>query len=335
MTFTLVGNGGNCGGCEWVAAQGDITEDTPNAFQAYVVEHGNPYIVTLNSPGGNLVAGIKLGELIRVAGATTSIGETVSMSGKGLEQWAETIPGICASACVFAFIGGVERWVGTGNKLGVHQFYSTDDASVDSEIVQALVGLTLLHTLRMGIDPRVIVAASGTSPNDIHWFDDGELLDYGLDTSASSVDPWHIEPYKSGVVLATTYRQSARRTVAVTLFCRATKHRWSLLITEKDANAASQVEPGKVINFSGEYPNHPTLSIGGNSFAVSEGDIESQHVVGEQISISIGLPNDVVDAAGKGISFDPDLPRVFNRLLSASVVLPGIDWFRVAQHNCI
>ena len=160
MTFVLAGNGGNCNGCEWVAAQGDITDETPTAFQNFIAENGTPYLIVLNSPGGNLVAGIQLGQMIRDTGATTEIGETVPETDQGLEKWRKILPGICASACAYSFIGGVERFVDREGKLGVHQFYSTDDSSIDSKTVQSLVGLTLLHTLRMGVDPRVIVAAS-------------------------------------------------------------------------------------------------------------------------------------------------------------------------------
>ena len=31
MSFTLSGNGGNCDGCEWLAAEGDIVADTADA----------------------------------------------------------------------------------------------------------------------------------------------------------------------------------------------------------------------------------------------------------------------------------------------------------------
>ena len=116
MTFVLSGTGGNCNGCEWVAAQGEITEDTPAVFSAYIRDFGNPHLIVLNSDGGNLLAGIELGRMIRAAGANTAIGETRSLSGD-LSHLEETIPGVCASACAFAFIGGVERWVGPKDLL--------------------------------------------------------------------------------------------------------------------------------------------------------------------------------------------------------------------------
>lgn len=151
--------------------------------------------IALNSPGGNLVAGIVLGELIREQGANTSIGKTVQMRGEGISHLEELESGSCASACAFAFMGGVERSVANGSAIGVHQFCNPETPLMDAGDVQVLAGASLLHSISMGVDPRVIVAASGTAPEEIHWFRRSELIDFGLDTSAKWSDPWRLEPY--------------------------------------------------------------------------------------------------------------------------------------------
>src|ERR1700736_6446981 len=65
MTFTLAGNGGNCNGCEWIAAEGPITQRTPPDFEAFLKLFGTDVdgreTVRLSSNGGNLVAGLELG----------------------------------------------------------------------------------------------------------------------------------------------------------------------------------------------------------------------------------------------------------------------------------
>ena len=126
MSFRLAGTGGNCVGCEWIAAQGDITPDTPAKFEEYITENGKPYHIVLNSAGGSLIAGIQLGKLIREQGATTLVGKTVQVAEPpGLEHLEEKEDGVYAFSCAFAFMGGVERYVGPDDLLGVHQFYST------------------------------------------------------------------------------------------------------------------------------------------------------------------------------------------------------------------
>ncbi len=334
MTFFLASNGGNCVGCEWVAAQGEITPDTPEVFRQFIELSGSPYRLVFHSPGGNLIAGIQLGEMIRQTGATTMIGETVRMEAQYGES-ETTIPGVCASACTFAFIGGTERFVSDDDRLGVHQFYSSDDATMDSEVVQALVGFSLIHTLQMGVDAGVIVAASGTSPNEIHWFNREELVLFGLDTSGSFVEPWVLEPYRAGTVLTTRLHTSTRRSVAVTLFCRTQPNRWHLLLTEEDSSGAMQLTTGDFFQFSGAYPSSPTIVLGDQTVRVKGDDIDFQRIVGDEVLLSILLPNTLPSFAGQTLSFDPDFARVFNNLLSATVVLPPAEWLNVTQRNCL
>jgi hypothetical protein len=61
-------NGGNCLGCEWIRASGEITETTADALETLLKEfhHALPnHTVLLDSPGGSLIGAIKLGEAIR------------------------------------------------------------------------------------------------------------------------------------------------------------------------------------------------------------------------------------------------------------------------------
>ena len=78
MTFRTAGNGGNCGDCVWTVAEGRITADTPADFIAYwgpEETEGSPLVV-LHSPGGNLLAGLELGRLLRERGTRTRVART-------------------------------------------------------------------------------------------------------------------------------------------------------------------------------------------------------------------------------------------------------------------
>lgn len=335
MSFRLAGNGGNCNGCEWLSAQGDITPDTPQVFREYIEANGTPYIVTLHSSGGSLLAGIELGALIRETGATTSIGETIQSIGEDVKHYEETRPGKCASACVFAFMGGVERWVGNSDLLGVHQFYSTKDNEMPSEVVQALAGLSLIHTINMGVDPRVIVAASQTVSDEIYWFSQEELSLFGLDTSASRTEPWRLEPYKDGLIINTMHHEGMRRSVSVTLFCRIEDQVWRLLISEENAFHAKQLVDGGFLNFEGQYPSRPMISVGQADYAMQPTDIEFQRISGDNILLSIHLPESVTTAYGQRLSFEPDFARYLGQLLRLKVELPAQKWMEAIAQNCI
>ncbi len=224
MTFREEGNGGNCNGCDWFAADGEITQDTPKAFEQFVKDKNYKVIVYFNSPGGNLMAGIKLGELIRAKGLDTSIGATMP-NGFGFTK---IVQGRCTSACAYAFLGGVTRSA-KANEIGVHQFYneatlkSPSDKlfdSVDLSAEQLISALVIDYVFRMGVDPRVVSVASTTLPGEMHFFAVAELTELNVVWSAGSFDPWAIEPYGGGVV---AYTKSKDKKETATLFCRRDK----------------------------------------------------------------------------------------------------------------
>lgn len=113
MTFVLRGNGGNCIGCEWTAAEGVITNDTYKRFEEYAK---GKRVATLHfdSPGGSLVGGLLLGEAIRKNGADTAVGKTIP-DAYGFHAEA---PGQCMSACAFAYLGGASRIYDEKQQLG-------------------------------------------------------------------------------------------------------------------------------------------------------------------------------------------------------------------------
>jgi hypothetical protein len=104
MTFQLKGTGGNCNGCEWVVAEGEITADTPSKFEAFVAQEDKDnqrhveFEIDFNSPGGSLAAGIALGEAIRKHKYRTAVAGTAP-DGFG---WFKRVPGRCASACAIS-----------------------------------------------------------------------------------------------------------------------------------------------------------------------------------------------------------------------------------------
>jgi hypothetical protein len=72
-------------------------------------------VVLLSSVGGNVAAGYGIGEVFRQINATVIVARAVP-SGSGYTFG----PGSCASACVFALMGGKTRVVPEGSKVGVH-----------------------------------------------------------------------------------------------------------------------------------------------------------------------------------------------------------------------
>src|SRR5262245_29122081 len=84
MTFRLGWNGGVCDeGCQWVAAVGEITSATPKEFARFVatLDPGLVgYTIYFNSTGGDLTAGMRLGEMIRARKLTPPSGRQLLMT---------------------------------------------------------------------------------------------------------------------------------------------------------------------------------------------------------------------------------------------------------------
>jgi len=122
---------------ETVLATGPITKGDADKFAATVAPliDGPLWTVSFDSPGGDLMEGMRLGEAIHAAYAGTLV-----ESGRN-----------CLSACAIAFLGGksfgsyahqVRREIEPGARLGYHGFFSSRDDQV--ELVNEVLDLTRL-----------------------------------------------------------------------------------------------------------------------------------------------------------------------------------------------
>jgi hypothetical protein len=225
MTFTLAGTGGNCAGCEWLAAEGMIAATTPKAFDRFQAQWnkdnpGTQLIVQFNSLGGDTFGAMTLGRKIRGAGFSTGVGQTLPDG-----QWQQVTGGRCLSACVLAFLGGRNRTylpdagaprpAGTLAQLGFRDWRSDDAASLlgteqsrldaldlgvtISEIVpSAVVG----YVVQMGVDPGFLALASAEQEKDgdrILSRDEAER--YKVMTAAGAVTSWTLRVVRGGLIL--------------------------------------------------------------------------------------------------------------------------------------
>lgn len=239
MIFREGFNGGNCNGCEWIIAEGTIQQNTPEVFRKFLEVKKAKGVVRFNSPGGNLLAGLKLGEMIRSAGLFTAVGKTIGeQSSFDADTIQEKMPdsavyktpdGICASACVYAFIGGVTRFA-SKSKIGIHQFYdgkalneplAKTASAIDRSVDQLLAGLLLEYVMRMGVDARLISLASSVPPwEDMKWLSGQELLDLKIDNSETVFTPISVEPFGSSGSYVETVSRSVYYSFRHRVYCK-------------------------------------------------------------------------------------------------------------------
>ena len=103
QVFANFGPGGNCA----VTFKGEIKVGDENVFNALTPDC-NGGGVLLKSDGGSLIAGLRIGELIREKGLETAV----------------AFDARCASACALAWLGGTKRYMSTSSQIGFHAAYT-------------------------------------------------------------------------------------------------------------------------------------------------------------------------------------------------------------------
>lgn len=213
MEFIIGGTDHRDADAQWIQAEGAIDAGTVERFIAYLEREPSVRRIRFNSPGGNLMEGIRLGEELRRRGFATEVGgHEPHPDWPNMPYWDFTrrTPGICASACAYAFMGGIERRISLGSLLGVHQFYTalrgegSDDAPqvlIREGIEQEISSVLLDYMLRMGVNGRVLVNAGLRGPDEMHWIEAGEeALELGLLYEPTSWLDWNIRLSGDGVV---------------------------------------------------------------------------------------------------------------------------------------
>lgn len=124
--------------------------------------------VRLHSPGGDINAAMRIGEMIRQAEVTT------------------VVPGnaICASACVLLHVAGVKRIV--AGRIGLHRAYSTvfTKTEADAKRTREMLDTTVREYLkRMNVPEALLSAMNSIPPESIRWIDhsdEQQLRDFYL-----------------------------------------------------------------------------------------------------------------------------------------------------------
>lgn len=188
------GTGSFC--AERIYAYGVITSDTPAKLKALLDKQPNkiPYI-SFNSPGGDLAAAMKIGEIIRKYNIDV-LQEQEYREVQGNDEPIIAENAICASACLFALVGGRERLI-HGGVIGVRQFAgSTSDLG---ESAAQYIGITLAGYLqKMGVSREVLDLASAVPPSQMYWLSEAQIKQFGIDNTTKINSDWEMLSTNNG-----------------------------------------------------------------------------------------------------------------------------------------
>lgn len=188
-------------GHEAILASGSITVETPAALEKFISqlnyvpkESNRDIFFVFNSPGGNLWAGMKIGEILRKYQFSTLMQSDIDGYTIGpKERKIEESDAICASACSLAFIGGIRRISTNFNgRIGIHQFSSSNDRQIGDSRTQITMTVLSNYVEKMGVDRSFIDLASLIPPSSIHWLTAEQQIRLRVDNNVLETTGWQL-----------------------------------------------------------------------------------------------------------------------------------------------
>lgn len=176
-----IGKVTNGPGAPMILVQGDFAYGDGERFEA-IARTLPKATVVMDSPGGNLMAGLKIGETMRARGYTSLVPQGA----------------VCASACAIAWLGGTKRYLSTGGRLGFHAASNGDGVSGPGN---ALVGA---YMAKLGLSEDAVYALTAASPYEIAWLDLASAKTLGI-----SVESWTGPSFGGGTRYAAGGRGTA------------------------------------------------------------------------------------------------------------------------------
>jgi len=116
--------------------------------------------VAFSSDGGSLLAGLRIGEAIRRKRFSTIVPD-----GRR-----------CASECALAWLGGVERFIGTDGRI---RFHAASDSASDREsgVTNTVVGTYLA---KVGLPYEAVTYITQVAPNEMMWLNMSDVAERGI-----------------------------------------------------------------------------------------------------------------------------------------------------------
>lgn len=181
----------------YVILEGEIDAEAPSRVAAALRRAGRDGAdVFISSPGGNLLAGMEIGRMIRQVGANTHIGGLVPEPSNSVPSMSRMkhVPGVCYSACALAFLGGVYRFTSSGSEFGVHRFSSrSGPARSDLDTAQIVSAAVSTFIRDMEVDPGLFDLMVQEGKDKIRILSTAELTQLNVVNNGRKKPVWSIE----------------------------------------------------------------------------------------------------------------------------------------------
>ncbi len=184
MTFRVEAlDVGRCSGrCPHViVADGVIESSTPQAFVDFLKSGAEDKklkrIVFFNSRGGNVVASMAFGHMLRELRVAGVVGRFHAQGDPG------PYIGECLSACVYAMMGAVRRVAPPGSEVALHRMSIVEtegegwfgQRTTRSFADAPMVAVLARYARGMGVNPALVLAAESLPPDTMHVLSPEEM----------------------------------------------------------------------------------------------------------------------------------------------------------------
>jgi hypothetical protein len=176
---------------DYIFGDGEIVSESVAKLQEAMTKFkAHPgTIVVLNSPGGNVEAGLEMGRMIRKAKMNTTVG-TLNPTYIGLSPNLEPqmvpftplpiappFPGYCYSSCTLMLLGGVVRSVSSASDYGVHRFsYVKAPEDVADDAQKETAGI-LAYVEEMGVSGEFMTEMVKKGSDDVTHLTEARLAE--------------------------------------------------------------------------------------------------------------------------------------------------------------
>jgi hypothetical protein len=142
-----------------ITLNGLIGSDDAETFKVKAQLFPGKATAILNSPGGNLLAALAIGEFIRLRG------------------WSTYVSDECDSACALIWLGGTQRLMTSDAKIGFHA------ASVNGQQTGSGNAVLGAYLKRIGLSDEAVIYATQAGPDNIIYLTPSEAKRVGIEVS--------------------------------------------------------------------------------------------------------------------------------------------------------
>jgi hypothetical protein len=210
---------------------------TPANLQAFIDQTANVppgTLVLLNSQGGDLSTGIRLGQIIRQKSLNTQVGQVQEQQTSNIK-----IPGSCLSSCALAFLGGVQRQLDTKDELGFYALQSTKKPSSkmdEQELIKALANIDR-YLIQMNISSKLLEQMMRTETGGLLLINPTTARALNIENaSREELNPWRVQELDNGAVIAITSEKQNGGKFNITLGLSKNKNSFRLIVLIKPTN---------------------------------------------------------------------------------------------------